>query len=626
MSGKEEVTVIGREEVKKAEAELQRYKQWKSPVNDRLIENEKWWEFEHWDVINKSGRKSTDPEPTSGWLFNSIANKHADFMDNFPTPNILPREEADKDTAKMLTSVVECVLEQNEYEDRYNAASWDKIKSGPGVYAVLWDPYKNNIGDIAIKNADILNMYWEQGVEDIQDSPNLFYQNLVDNDALVSMYPQMQGKVGSGSAEIARYQRDEETEVIADKTVVTDWYYKKAVIETDENGLKRQKTQVHFAKICNGELLYATENDPNKKNGIYDHGLYPFVIDVLFPVKGSAIGMGYIDVMKDAQMYIDKMQQSILKNAIAGSKPRYLSKDGGGINEDEYADLNKDIVHYNGQLDAIKPIEHKTLDSIYLNVMSMKVDELKETSGNRDFSQGATTSGVTAASAIAALQEAGSKLSRDMIKTSYRSCRDISYMVIEIMRQYYDVPRVFRIIGDQGATEFVSFSNSVLKPEAVSTDFDVLVGGRTPYFDIKISVQKASPFTKISQNELAKELYNLGFFNPQFADQALMCVDMMYFDGKEEIQRKIAENGTMFQQLQAMQQQMNQMAVLIAKLTGDTRLVDATNREIVPVQGIPSGKTEEKNVDDFGNIAKEGMNSTAGKARAKAAAAATPKV
>lgn len=617
---------IGKEEVKKMEADLQTYKADKENLNNRLIENEKWWEFKHWEVIRKNVKQGTDPEPKSAWMFNSIINKHADFMDNFPTPNILPREESDKETAKLLSSVVECVLEKNAYEDRYNEASWDKIKSGPGTYAVLWDPHMDGIGDITIKNVDILNMYWEPGVNDIQESPNLFYQYLVDNDTLEATYPELKGKLGSGNAEIARYQRTDNDDEIVDKTVVTDWYYKRIISETDADGVEHKRNIVHYAKVCNGELLYATENDPKRKNGIYDHGLYPFVIDVLFPVKGSPAGMGYIDVMKDAQMYIDKMQQSILKNAIAGAKPRYMSKDGSGINETEYADLSKDIVHYNGQLNDIQPIEHKTLDSNYLNVMTLKVDELKETSGNRDFSQGATTSGVTAASAIAALQEAGSKLSRDMIKTSYRACRDISFMVIEIMRQYYDIPRVFRIIGDQGDMQFVSFDNSRLKPEGTSVDFDVLVGGRKPYFDIKITAQKASPFTKIAQNELAKELYNLGFFNPQFSDQALMCIDMMYFDGKEEIQRKISENGTMLQKIQMMQQQMNEMAVLIAKITGDTRLIDATSQQIAPVQGIPSGKSEKKNVDDFGNIAKEGMNSTAGKARAKAAAAATPKV
>lgn len=618
----EERRPIGEREVKKMLSDLQRYKEDKELLNERLIENEKWWELRQWEVIRKNAA-SKDPEPKSGWLFNSLINKHADFMDNFPAPNILPREESDKDTAKILSSVVECVLEQNEYEDRYSAACWDKIKSGPGVYAVLWDPNKDGIGDIIVKNVDILNMYWEPGVEDIQDSPNLFYQYLMDNGTLEAAYPQLRGKLGTGNAEIARYQRAENT-VIEDKTVVTDWYYKKTITETDENGLRSRKIAVHFAKVCNGELLYSTENEG--MGGIYEHGLYPFVLDVMFPVKGSPAGMGYIDIMKDAQMYIDKLQQSILKNAIAGAKPRYLSKDGGGINETEYADLSKDIIHYNGQLDSIRPIEHKPLDTIYLNVMTTKVDELKEISGNRDFSQGATTSGVTAASAIAALQEAGSKLSRDMIKTSYRACRDITFMIIEIMRQYYDVPRVFRITGDQGEMRFVTFDNRGLAVEGTGTDFDVLVGGRKPYFDIKISAQKASPFTKIAQNELAKELYNLGFFNPQFADQALMCIDMMYFDDKDEIQRKIQQNGTMYQQLQAMQQQMAQMAAVIAESTGDTRLMDAVVQNGVPEQAVPSGQIEEKNVDDFGNIAKEGMNSTAGKARAKAAAAATPKV
>lgn len=615
---------IGQNEVRKAEADLQIYKKWKEPLNDRLIENEKWWEFKQWEIIRGGKDKGKDPEPKSGWLFNSIINKHADFMDNFPAPNILPREESDKDTAKMLSSVVECILEQNEYEDLYNDASWDKIKSGPGVYAVLWDPYKDNIGDIIIKNVDILNLYWEPGVEDIQKSANLFYQSLVEKAAIETMYPQMKGKTGNDGSEIARYQYGDE-EIIQDKAVVTDWYYKKTVTEQDQNGIKYQKNVVHFAKICNGELLYATENDPEKQNGIYEHGLYPFIFDVLFPVKGSPAGMGYIDIMKDAQMYIDKMQQSILKNTIAGSKPRYFCRDGSGINETEFADLTKDIVHYNGPIDGIKELIHYPLDATYLNVMINKVDELKETSGNRDFSQGATTSGVTAASAIAALQEAGSKLSRDMIKTSYRACRDITFMVIELMRQFYTIPRVFRITGDRGSMQFVQFDNSALRPEETRTDFEVLTGGRKPYFDIKISAQKASPFTKISQNELAKELYNLGFFNPQFADQALMCLSMMYFDGKDEIERKISENGTMYQQLIAMQNQMAQMADVIAKSTGDTRLVDAVAQTGVN-QAVPSGETKEKNVDDFGNVAKEGMNSTAGKARAKAAAAATPKV
>lgn len=620
-----------RERVKRAIEILHRYKSSKETLNKRIQECEEWWKMNQWDLINagKTDIERRDPEPKSAWMFNSIINKHADFMDNFPSPNILPREESDKETAKILSSVIPCILDQCEYEDAYSIECWDKLKFGGGIFGVFWDSRKNGIGDIEIKVCDLLNIFWEPGIEDIQKSPHVFYQSLQDNSSLEAMYPQLKGRLGSGTmAEYVEYIYDK-NELKEEKSVVIDHYYKRTVDTKDENGIIHSKTILHFEKICNGEMLYATENDPEMENGLYAHGKYPFVFDVLFPVKGSPMGIGYIDVMKDTQLYIDKLGQSIIKNAVIGAKPRYLSKDGSGINENEFSDLTRDIVHYNGDIGGIQPIEHYPLDPIYLNVLNAKIDELKETSGNRDFSQGATTSGVTAASAIAALQEAGSKLSRDMIKTSYRACRDITYLVIELVREFYKVSRVFRITQPNGQEQFIQFDNRGMLEEQTEKEFGLYLGGRKPYFDVKISAQKSSPFTKIAQNELAKEMYNLGFFNPQLADQALMCIGMMDFDGKDEIERKIMENGTMYQQIQQMQQSMLQMAQVIAETTGDTRLVDAIGQQN-PVQqvGFSRIQANKQNIgtDDFGNAAKEARNSTAGKARQRAAEAATPKV
>lgn len=622
---------VGEEHAKRAMEILHRYKSAKESLNNRIQENEQWWKMLHWDLINggKTEKERRDPEPKSAWMFNSIINKHADFMDNFPAPNILPREESDKETAKILSSVVPCILDQCDYEDIYNDECWDKLKFGVGVYGVFWDSSEDGIGDVRIRVCDILNLFWEPGIEDIQKSPHLFYQSLQDNSTLEAMYPQLKGKLNSGVlTEYVEYIHDG-NEMKEQKSVVIDHYYKKTVSTMDQDGIRHDTNVLHYAKICNGEILYATENDPSMEKGLYEHGKYPFVFDVLFPIKGSPAGIGYIDVMKDTQMYIDKLGQSILKNAVIGSKPRYLSKDGGGINETEFADMGRDIVHYNGDISAIQPMEHYPLDAAYIQVLTNKVEELKETSGNRDFSQGSTTSGVTAASAIAALQEAGSKLSRDMIKTSYRACRDITYLVIELVRQFYTVPRVFRIIAANGQEQFIQFDNRGLRPEKMEQEFGLSLGGRKPYFDIKISAQKSSPFTKISQNELAKEMYNLGFFNPQLADQALMCIGMMDFDGKDEIERKIAENGTMYQQIQQMQQSMFQMAQVIAETTGDTRLVDAIGQQNAAGQvGFVQSQTadSETQTDDFGNVARETRNSTAGKARQRAAEAATPKM
>ena len=622
---------IGREEIKKAEKTLHEYAECKKNLEERIIENEQWWKLRHWEQLRSKSNNKQDPEPVSAWLFNSIINKHADFMDNYPEANVLPREESDKETAKILSDIVPYVLEQNGYEQTYSDETWYKLKAGTGVYGVFWNQSKEGgIGDIDIKRCDLLKLFWESGITDIQDSRNVFSLELADNDILESQYPFLAGSMSSGSAltDIAKYIYDDKVSTDG-KTVVVDWYYKKTIQDSEnEYGLPVTKTVLHYCKFCNGEVLYASENDPAMEKGWYEHGKYPFVFDVMFPEEGTPAGFGYIDIMKDCQMYIDKMGQAILKNAYLGAKPRYLSKDGSGINEEEFTDLSKDIVHYNGDPNAVKPIENPQLSSIYVEVMNNKIEELKETSGNRDFSQGSTTSGVTAASAIAALQEAGSKLSRDMIKSTYRSFSDVVYLVIELIRQFYTVPRAFRITNDSGMLQFITMDNSGIRPESAGNDFGVVTGGRQPYFDITVTAQRSSPFTKIAQNELAKEMYNLGFFNPQLSDQALLCMGMMQFDGKEEIERKIRENGTMYQQLQQMQATMAQMAQVIAKTTGDTRLIDALGQQAgmaAPTAQV-SGQQEQVETDTLGNLKNKELNSTAGKAREQAASAATPKV
>lgn len=98
----------------------------------------------------------------------------------------------------------------------------------------------------------------------------------------------------------------------------------------------------------------------------------------------------------------------------------------------------------------IREIQTSQLDSSVVNILQLKIEELKETSGNRDFSQGGTSSGVTAASAIAALQEAGSKLSRDMIKSSYRSFTRVCNLCIELIRQFYDEAPLLPHYGGTG--------------------------------------------------------------------------------------------------------------------------------------------------------------------------------
>ena len=614
--------VIGREQIQAAQLTLQKYKEGKANLERRIVENEQWYKLRHWECMRKS--ETNQVEPSSGWLFNSIANKHADAMDNFPSPNVLPREEGDKGEAEMLSSIIPVILEQNDFEETYDNV-WDyKLKAGTGIYGVFWDKEKmNGLGDISIRKVDIINLFWESGITDIQMSRNLFHVELADNDLLLGAYPQLEGKLGNSTMDISKYIYDDSVDT-NNKSALVDWYYKKRNAEG--------KVVLHYCKYVNDVVLFATENDPEyAERGWYDHGLYPFVFDPLFSVEGTPCGFGYIDVGKSAQEYIDRGNQAIMQNMLANAKPRHFVRTDGSVNEEEYADLTKDFIHVDGNLgqDSILPVQGKPLNDIYVQVINNKVDELKEVTGNRDISTGGTTSGVTAASAIAAMQEAGSKLSRDNNKASYRAFRKVCLMVIELIRQFYDIPRCFRIMGENGAARFVQYSNAGISPQFQGVEMGVDMGYRTPLFDIEITAQKQSPYSKMSQNELALQFFGAGFFNPQISDQALACLEMMDFDRKQFIMQRISQNGTLYQQLMMAQQTMLQLAQIVDQSNG-TNIAEQIAAGITggvapaPVMGeqAPGAKVEE--TEALGG--KEGPKEASGtkKARQRVAESTDP--
>ena len=556
---------IGPAEVTEAQATLERYRSGKAALERRIIDNDLWFRLRYWKQY-KNHMMDGKPQPSSGWLFNVIANKHADAMDNYPEPNVLPRAMDDEQTAKELSSILPVILEQSDYEKVWSDTWWRKLKQGTGVKGVFWDPTaRGGVGDIAVRCVDLLRLYWEPGVSDIQDSPNFFSLSIESSEVLKSRWPKLRDHTGS-TLSVAKYVHDDSISD-ADKSIVVDWYYKKI----DSSGRK----VLHYCKFCNGIVLYASENDPEtRERGFYDHGKYPFVFDPMFQEEDSPAGFGFIDILKDTQSSVDKLNQAMDENAKLAAKVRYIVSDNAGINEEELADFNRDVVHVSGRLDdtVLQQLQVAAMQGNCLNYRDSRVEEMKQVSGNWDLSQGGVASGITAASAIAALQEAGSKLSRDMLKSAYRAFSAECYLIIDLMRQFYDETRVFRITGGSGQYQFVEFAAAQLRAGPGQVVGGVALAGREPVFDITISAAKKSTFSKLSQNETAKECYQLGFFAPQNADAALAALEMMDFEGIEKVRERVQQNGTLLQQLQMAQQQIMQLAA-----TGDALTAGAAN-------------------------------------------------
>ena len=550
--------VIGREQLLNFTRILQEYKSGLSRTHGRIIASENWWKLRN--AIEEQKETAIGAGggfvSKSAWMHNVIVSKHADAMEGYPEPNILPREENDKQDAEMLTAIIPCVLEQNDFEATYSDAMWQKCKTGTGCYKVVWDKTKlGGMGDIAIHRVNLLNLYWEPGITDIQRSRYVFQTELWDREVLEEMYPQLKDKLKPNSFVSSKFLYDDSVKTDNKSTVIEVYYRKHSA----------KGPVLHYCKYVDDQVLYATENEQQpamndmgqqiapamSESGLYDHGQYPYVLDALYPIEGSPCGYGYVDVCRNPQTEIDLMKTAAVKNAMVGSTPRYFSRAEGNVNEQEFLDLSKPIVHVNGNVDetSLRQITFSQLPGVYVNMLDRTIQELRETTGNTETSTG-TASGVTAASAIAALQEASGKGSRDSTQASYRSYTQIVKLCIELIRQFYDVPRKFRILGENGSQNYVIYSNRGLKEQSQGMAFGNDMGMRRPEFDIKVSAQKKNVYTKVSQNELALQFFKMGFFNPNLTDQALMCLDMMDFDGKDTMIRKVSQVGGMFQMLQ----------------------------------------------------------------------------
>ena len=597
-------------------AVLQKYKAGKQSLERRVIAAENWWKLRNrFEEDKRPGASSAgDFRAVSGWLHNVIVSKHADAMEAYPEPVILPREPDDRAEAELLSAVVPCILEQNAFERTWSDAMWQKLKTGTAAYRVGWDPDKlGGLGDISIERVDLLNLFWEPGIADIQRSKFVFCTHLEDNDELEEEFPQLRGRLRGNPFTATRFLYDDAVSLDGKSTVVEAYYRRK----------RAGRTVLHYVKYVGDTVLYSTEEgEPCREalpllgevarsaewvtsapDGLYAHGRYPFVLDPLFPVEGSPCGYGFVDLCHNNQTAIDLMRSAIIKNTVVGATPRYFQRIDGSVNEEEFADLGRALVHVSGNLgeDSLRQIGFSPLSGVYMDVLNSSIQELRETSGNTETSTGNISSGVTAASAIAALQEASGKGSRDSTRSSYVAYARIVELCIELIRQFYGLPRSFRIAGRAGAEEYIRFSNAGLCPRPQS------FGAALPVFDVKVSAQKRNAYSRLSQNELAMELYRMGIFDEGKEQEALSCLRMMEFDGRDELIGRITASMGLREKLDELQKY-KALALAFARryrpdmaegLTGESAPLGAPLRGAVAseTEGSPDERLEQSEKD-----------------------------
>ena len=120
----------------------------------------------------------------------------------------------------------------------------------------------------------------------------------------------------------------------------------------------------------------------------------------------------------------------------------------------------------------------------------------------------------------------------------------------------------------------------------------------------------------------------MGFFRPDNADQSLMALEMMQFEGIDTLKQKIAQNGTLFQKMQQLAPLVMAMAQQLDTLQGTqytpqiAQILGMGMNAGIAMRGAGAQEVQTNSLGDTLNGARK---TTAGEARKQAAQNGMPR-
>ena len=477
---------------------------------ERLDRCERVYRGEHWQDVPV--QDENEPRPMTPVIQSTIENVRADLMDQMPEAIVLADAPGHERVAEMLTAVLRENHRLGRFDREYARLLHDLLVGGYMVQETGFDAEAmGGFGAAFLRAVDAHNIMFDPLCTDIQDSRAIFKFAPYPRAWFEARYPKQAADMREDMNRVLRMEDNYLSRGNGDTLLLIECWQR-------EYDPEAGRFRVHMCKLAGRQLL--EDSRVEKPEGYFAHGQYPFVVTPLFARKGTALGYGFVDMFETQQRYADKLDQIILKNALMASHNKLLVTGASGFDPDDLRDWSKEV-HRGENLNGVTWFPTAPLPGYILNYSQ----SIREESGSNDFVRGQTYGGVTAASAIAALQEAGSKRSRMVARTVHGAFEEAVRQEIEVEREFCIFPRRVALQNAAGGkAEHAAFTGEDM--------FELTArNNRLPLeFTVSVRAQRENRFTVAAHNELVLKLVQMGMVTPEIG------LELMLFDGKREAQ------------------------------------------------------------------------------------------
>lgn len=496
------------------------------------------------DPRQDEGRKTDKKTIQLQTLKSTFNNCIADQMDNMPEALMVPETKELTDVADDLTDLVRFILNQNNYELVHRRRVEDFFCTGTAVTQIAWDKdMDHGKGNVAVLRWPIEAFLWDPAAESIQDARALFKVSWHPMSWYEQHYPDKFEEMGSDETVYSdlAVPESQETDQPGDeqKAMLIEYWYRLY-------DAKKRRYTINVAYLAGGVLLEKAED-------VYSHGMYPFVVDAFTPIEGVPVGEGMVQELVPMMRYINRYASYIDMNLRMASKGRLLVNRNAGIDKEALLDWENDVVE-GDRIDAsaLQWMQTTPFTGMVTSQMLQLQNDIKQDSGQNQFTRGETAGGVTAASAISALQEAGGKITRMRTNALNSGFREIVEQVMWLISQFYDQDRVLFVTGrKEGELKEVDASPEHLFGRRKSGMIP------PPPYTVQVQVQRRNPLRQQAQNELFMQAYSMSAQAGQVFPLSVLF-ELLQVDGKDKILPVLRQTDAITQQMQQMHEQ-NQM-------------------------------------------------------------------
>lgn len=574
-----------------------------------LVEHEEMREARLMRQLRQAEKSRT--APASNTLNSCADNVIADQIDNMPEAKLVPEREETAQSAEELSDVIAYILYQARWPDTYQTIMEDAVITGTGIAQVCWDDdMEDGDGMVNVIPWHPEDFYPDPMYEDLQDGRACFKTTLTTVAWIEQHYPQARCYVKADAETYGPQAANPAYETPYDDqpTTLLEFWYR-------TYDAQKRKYRVHMAQMAGQALLYSTELDygverkGEYREGVYAHGQYPFVLYKYRKVFKKPFGTGLMHDYKDTQHAIDRYQKYIDDNARQSSIQRLFIRKGSGVNPDEVADFSRTIVEWEGSdiSEAMQTVQAAPLNNQVYQIMQYQVDAMKQDCGQNQFSRGEGGMGVTAASAIQALQDAGGKITRWHTEQFKAAFRDMVVQILWVLSEYMEPERTLRIVGGWDSTG--NMMERMVTVRAPKTEGDRMLH---PAYSVRVQVQRNNPLEIQLFNELLTQAAQVCAQSGQPMPPEVFIGLLQGYPNKSSILKAV-------QQTSAMHQQMAQMQQAIEAMQGQIDQQKTANLAYMKSRSTKGGGVAAAKGD---RMDQGGMQATQNEAKTPAAAAA----